>query len=73
MAKKEHKIGEKFAMSIYGRKVKLEVVPQVGCDGCYFSGHDYCRLYENQLGSEVEYCDRAGRKDKTSVIFKKVK
>ena len=68
----EHKIGEKFAMSINGREVMLEVVPHCGCYGCYFKGDNDCKVEEIRLGREVEYCDRACRKDKTSVIFKQV-
>ena len=68
----EHKVGEKFAMSIDGREVMLEVVPHIGCRGCYFYGDNDCLIDEKQLDSELEFCDRAGRKDKRSVIFKQV-
>lgn len=68
----EHKIGDKFAMSIHGREVMLEVVPYGGCEGCYFDGDDVCHLDEKDLGSAIDYCSRTHRLDKTSVIFVEV-
>lgn len=66
---KEHKIGESFSFPTDGQEVVLEVVSHTGCEGCYFRGDYECKL---GVGSEVEYCDREGREDKTSVIFKQV-
>lgn len=69
---KEHKVGEKFAMSVNWREVMLEVVASGGCKGCFFDGDDLCHLDENILGSAIDFCSRIHRKDKTSVIFKEV-
>lgn len=69
---KEHKVGEKFAMSVNGREVMLEVVPYCGCGGCYFDDDEVCPLDIKPLGDEVGPCSRKRRADKTSVIFKEV-
>lgn len=69
---KEHKVGEKFAMSVNGREVMLEVVPYGGCEGCFFDGDDVCHLDEKDLRSAIDYCSRKHRQDTTSVIFKEV-
>lgn len=70
---KEHKVGEKFAMSVNGREVMLEVVPYGGCGGCYFDDDEVCPLDNKPLGSVVGPCSRVRRKDKMSVIFVQVK
>ena len=59
---KEYKVGEKFPMSIFGHEVMLEVVPNNGCDGCFFDCDKLCQLN----------CSITRREDKTSVIFKEV-
>lgn len=71
METKEHKVGERFTLPIARIEVVVEEVPHGGCDGCYFYVHDVCQLDDEML-SMIEFCDRAGREDKTSVIFKEV-
>lgn len=57
----ERKIGERFDYN----GVTLEVVNQIGCEGCYFYTLVMC---DKSLGK----CYDMDRSDKQSVIFKEV-
>ena len=54
---KEHKIGEKFTIT-------LEVVKQEGCKGCFFVNLGICLITS---------CRISKRSDRKHVIFKEVK
>lgn len=57
-------IGEIFE----NRKVKLQVVENNNCVGCYFCGYDDCYNYRSTTG----YCGGLLRNDNTNVIFKRI-
>lgn len=61
---KTRPIGEVFR---YG-KLKLKVVETEICLGCYFSGRHECFNIRNIIG----YCSKYDRKDRKSVIFKRI-
>jgi hypothetical protein len=62
------KIDEEFTVTWKGKQVKLKVVEQDSCIGCFFA----CKKPEDVSG-KTGTCSSEGRKDKTSVIFKECK
>lgn len=48
--------------------IKLQVVGNIFCGGCYFS--DNCACMNNR--SDTGYCSMYNRKDQKSVIFKRI-
>lgn len=61
---KTRPIGETFER----RGVKLQVVENKPCNGCYFYGEDDCMNYRNDTG----YCGECIREDHKNVIFKRI-
>lgn len=61
---KTRPIGEIFE----NRKVKLQVVENNNCMGCYFCGYDDCFNYRSTTG----YCGGLLRDDNKNVIFKRI-
>lgn len=49
-------------------KLKLQVVENETCEGCYFWGDEGCLNYRSTTG----YCGRLLRNDNTNVIFKRI-
>lgn len=48
--------------------MKLQVVENLSCDGCYFSKYKGCYFSLNDTG----YCSIYERDDRRSIIFKRI-
>jgi hypothetical protein len=68
------KVDECFTLTWYGLPVKLKVIQQAGCSGCFFSTSKLgCTGKDTTVPIKTGNCFMDARGDKTSVVFKEVK
>lgn len=62
-------VGDMFTINYKGKNVKLEVVPDLGCKGCFFQDNFCPGLEERDLTGN---CSQPLRWDNTPVLFKEI-
>ena len=56
-----------------GKRITLEVVEQISCDGCFFFDKGSCYSPFMSDRTEIFSCEPEDRSDRKHVIFKEVK
>jgi hypothetical protein len=64
----ERKVNTEFEVTWKGKQIKLKVIEEESCAGCFFA----CKQSED-VPCKTGTCFSEGRKDKISVIFKEAK